>query len=104
MPRPTALRRVASNVQEIAFLPTLWAFIRRSGCRNEKAALGTFPVREATCRADIPIELAISGIATVRTDPFLVLLFHVLPFLLFDVTFYCLNTFHSIPRSAHGST
>lgn len=92
MPRATALRGVAGNVQEIAFLLTLWAFIGRCGCRNEKAALGTFPVSEAAFGTDIRLEPAISGIATVSAYPFFLFLFHLITSLLFPSSFRCLGT------------
>ena len=78
MARSAALRRIAGNVQKFAFLLTLRAFLRRCSRCDEIPTISTFPESQTTLRTDIPCKLAVTGVATVGTYPFLLLVFHFL--------------------------
>jgi hypothetical protein len=67
------IRRIAGDIQEIAFLVTAGTLFRGSGRADRKVALATSPISQVALRADIPGELAGSGVAAKGTFLFLFL-------------------------------
>ncbi len=67
------IRRIAGDIQEIAFLVTAGTLLRGHGRADGKVALATSPISQVTLRADIPGEFAGSGIAAKVTFPLLFL-------------------------------
>ena len=60
-------RRVAGDIQEIAFLVTTGTLFRGPGRAHRKVALAASPISQVALRADIPGEFAGSGIAAQGT-------------------------------------
>lgn len=52
--RPTKIRDVAGDVEEVTFFSTFMADVGRNRCCNEKAAIATFPVGQAALRTNVP--------------------------------------------------
>lgn len=86
-------RRIASDVQKIALLIALRACVRRCCSSDEKSTFRTFPIRKATFRTDILIKFPISSIATVRTHPFLWMVFHFIYLSFFWLMFLIFRSF-----------
>jgi hypothetical protein len=70
MPGASAFRGIAGDIEKIALFIALRACVRRRGSRDEKSALGTFPIRLVALWTDIPFEFSIGGIAAERTRIF----------------------------------
>lgn len=78
MAGPAALRGVTRDVEEFTFLFTFRAFLWQHSCREDKAALATFPVRLITLRTDIPCEPAVCGVPAVSAFICFFFILHVL--------------------------
>jgi hypothetical protein len=89
----SALRSVASDIDEITLFATFRANCRwLAGC-NEISALGTFPVGQTAFRADISHKPTVGRVATKCTCIFFLFFFHFLFPCFFECSFYCVNTF-----------
>jgi hypothetical protein len=76
MARPTALGRIARDVQEITFFLAFWADIGWSSCCDKESTLTTFPVSLATLRTNIADKLARCCISAQGTHMLVYFLFH----------------------------
>ncbi len=74
--RTATIRKVASDIDEIAPFATFWANLRRLCGRNEKFAPITFPVSQTATGTDISYETAVCRVSTVSTHPFFSFVFH----------------------------
>jgi hypothetical protein len=63
-------RRVAGDIQKLAFLVTTGTLFRGSGGADRKIAHAASPISQVALRADIPGEFAGSGKAAQGTFPF----------------------------------
>lgn len=76
MVRASALWRIAGNIYETALFPAFWAHIWRV-CRGYgETAMGTFPIRQAALRTDIPLESTVGCVTTVCTYPSILFALH----------------------------
>jgi hypothetical protein len=63
-------RRVAADIEELAFLVTTGTLFRGSGGADRKIALAASPISQVALGADIPGEFAGSGKAAQGAFPF----------------------------------
>ena len=96
MARPTTLRRVTSDVEELAFLLTsrarLWWH-----CRGEdKSALATFPICLIALWTDVSGELPVCGVPAVGAFISFLFILHDLHLMSFDSVFKKISTFKNL--------
>jgi hypothetical protein len=77
----TTLRRITSDIEKIAFLLALGAYVRWCNGRDEKTALATLPESVTALRADISCELTVRSVTTMCTNILIFFVFHSFPLL-----------------------
>ena len=78
MARPPTFRRIASDIEEIAFIMAFWTELRGSGRCDGVSTAVALPVGQAATWTNIPDKFTFRGVTTQGTLHFSLFLLHLL--------------------------